>query len=119
MDLTNMGTIYSKGSYEVNTATHYLKRYKYGGNVSLSYGSHNYGLAGRPASAKDFHITGRTAKTQMQTPAATFSASVNAGTSGFYQNNPATVNYNLNTLTQTLCDQALIIVKHGRVRHST
>lgn len=54
LDLTNTGTIYSKGSYELNTTAHYLKRYKYGGNISLSYGSHNYGLEGDPAQ-KDFN----------------------------------------------------------------
>ncbi len=99
LDLTNTGTVYSKGSYEINTTAHYLKRYSYGGTVSLSYGSHNYGLPGDPA-AKDFNVTWSHTQDPNSNPGTTFSASVNAGTSTFYQNNPATTNYNLQALTQ-------------------
>ena len=99
MDLTNMGTIYSQGSYELNTTLHYLKRYKYGGTLSLSYGSHNYGLEGDPPT-KDFNITWTHSQDPNANPGSTLSASVNAGTSTFYQNNPSTSNYNLQALTQ-------------------
>src|SRR3569833_309872 len=98
LDLTNTGTIYSKGSYELNTTAHYLKRYKYGGTVSLSYGSHNYGLEGDPAQ-KDFNITWSHSQDANAHPGSTFSASVNAGTSTYYRNNPAQNNYNINSLT--------------------
>ncbi|MDP9078723.1 MAG: LPS-assembly protein LptD [Bacteroidota bacterium] len=99
LDLTTMGTVYSKGSYELNTTAHYLKRYKYGGTVSLSYGSHNYGLEGDPAQ-KDFNITWSHSQDPNAHPGSTFSASVNAGTSTYYRNDPAQNNYNLNSLTQ-------------------
>ena len=99
LDLTTTGTVYSKGSYELNTTAHYLKRYSYGGTFSLSYGSHNYGLPGDPA-AKDFNVTWSHTQDPNSNPGTTFSASVNAGTSTFYQNNPATTNYNLQALTQ-------------------
>ncbi|MDB4922449.1 putative LPS assembly protein LptD [Mucilaginibacter sp.] len=99
LDLTNTGTVYSKGSYELNTTAHYLKRYKYGGTVSLSYGSHNYGLEGDPAQ-KDFNITWSHSQDPNAHPGSTFSASVNAGTSTYYRNDPAQNNYNLNSLTQ-------------------
>ncbi|HWZ14526.1 MAG TPA: putative LPS assembly protein LptD [Mucilaginibacter sp.] len=99
MDLTNMGSIYSKGAYELNTTMHYLKRYKYGGTVSLSYGSHNYKLQGDPPT-KDFNITWSHTQDPNANPGSTFSASVNAGTSTFYQNSPAQNNYNLQALTQ-------------------
>ncbi len=99
MDLTNMGTVYSKGSYELNTTMHYLKRYKYGGTVSLSYGSHNYGLQGDPPT-KDFNITWSHSQDPNANPGSTFSASVNAGTSSFYRNSPGQNNYNLQALTQ-------------------
>jgi lipopolysaccharide assembly outer membrane protein LptD (OstA) len=79
LDLTNTGTIYSKGSYELNTTAHYLKRYKYGGTVSLSYGSHNYGLEGDPPQ-KDFNVTWSHSQDPNAHPGSTFSASVNAGT---------------------------------------
>lgn len=99
MDLTSMGTIYSKGSYELNESFHYLKRYKYGGNLSLSYGSHNYALPSDPP-VKDFNISWTHTQDPSANPGSTLSASVNAGTSTFYQNNPATSNYNLQALTQ-------------------
>ena len=99
MDLTTTGTIYSKGSYELNESMHYLKRYKYSGTLSLSYGSHNYGLEGDPPS-KDFNITWSHSQDPNASPGSTFSASVNAGTSTFYQNNPSYSNYNLQALTQ-------------------
>lgn len=99
LDLTSMGTIYSKGSYELNTTAHYLKRYKYGGTLSLSYGSHNYGMEGDPA-RKDFNITWSHSQDPNAHPGSTFSASVNAGTSSYYQNDPAQTNYNLGAIIQ-------------------
>jgi len=99
MDLTTTGTVYSKGSYELNETMHYLKRYKYSGDLSLSYGSHNYGLQGDPPT-KDFNITWSHSQDPNAHPGSTFSASVNAGTSTFYQNNPSYSNYNLQSLTQ-------------------
>ncbi|HEY2584087.1 MAG TPA: putative LPS assembly protein LptD [Mucilaginibacter sp.] len=106
LDLTTMGTLYSKGSYELNETIHYLKRYKYGGTVSLSYGSHNYGLPGDPP-AKDFNIMWSHSQDPNAHPGSTLSASVNAGTQTFYSNNPASVNYNpqaliSNTLRSTV-----------------
>jgi len=99
IDITTQGTLYSKGSYDLNTSARYLNRYLYSGNISLSYGSHNYGLEGDPP-AKDFNITWSHSKNSNASPGSTFSASVNAGTSSFYQNNPASTNYNLQSLTQ-------------------
>ncbi|HTH81626.1 MAG TPA: putative LPS assembly protein LptD [Mucilaginibacter sp.] len=98
-DLTNMGTYYSNGSYEVSSTLDYMNRYKYNGTLVLSYGSHNYGLAGDPP-ARDFHISWTHSQNPNASPGSTFSASVNAGTSSFYQNNPATLGYNLQALTQ-------------------
>jgi lipopolysaccharide assembly outer membrane protein LptD (OstA) len=99
VDFTTQGTYYSKGSYDLNETVHYLNRYEYSGNLSLSYGSHNYGLEGDPPS-KDFNITWSHTKNPNSSPGSTFSASVNAGTSSYYTNNPANSNYNLNALTQ-------------------
>lgn len=99
MDLTTTGTVYSKGSYELNEQMTYRKRYKYDGNLSFTYGSHNYGLEGDPAT-KDFNVTWSHSQNPDASPGSTFSASVNAGTSTFYQNNPAYSNFNPQSLTQ-------------------
>jgi len=99
VDALTQGTVYSKGSFDLNEAIHYLNRYEYSGNISLSYGSNNYGLPGDPP-AKDFNITWSHSQNPNSSPGSTFSASVNAGTSSFYTNNPSVSNYNLESLTQ-------------------
>lgn len=98
-DLTNYASIYSKGSFELSSDARYFDRYKYSGNLVLSYGYHKYGLATDPA-AKDFNIRWSHTQNPNAHPGTTFSASVNAGTSTYYTNNASTVNYNLTALTQ-------------------
>jgi len=97
VDLTTMGTIYTKGSYEVTTSSRYFDRYKYSGTISLSYSSTNYGLPG-DAPYKDFHIDWSHSQNPNANPGTTFSASVNAGTSGYYSHNAAVTGYNPTTL---------------------
>ncbi|MGZ3778418.1 MAG: putative LPS assembly protein LptD, partial [Mucilaginibacter sp.] len=97
LDLTTTATLYSKGSYEVNESMRYLSRYKYSGSLSLTYSSTKYGLPGDPAN-KDFHIDWSHSQNPNANPGTTFTASVNAGTSGFNQHNGPTLGYNLNTL---------------------
>ncbi|RYZ99337.1 MAG: LPS-assembly protein LptD [Sphingobacteriaceae bacterium] len=99
IDMTTNVSWYTRGSYEINTAARYLKRYKYQGNLTLGYGSHKYGLPDEPA-AKDFNISWTHSQDPSANPGSTFSASVNAGTSSFYQNSPAGQNYSLQQLTQ-------------------
>ncbi|MEO6498351.1 MAG: putative LPS assembly protein LptD, partial [Mucilaginibacter sp.] len=99
IDFTNNASFYSRGSYELSTAARYLKRYKYQGNMTLSYGSHNYGLPGDPA-AKDFNIAWTHSQDPSANPGSTFSASVNAGTSSYFENSRASQGYNLQQLTQ-------------------
>ncbi|QKJ29965.1 LPS-assembly protein LptD [Mucilaginibacter mali] len=99
VDVTTQGTLYAKGSYELNSNVRYTKLYKYQGSLTLAYGSHNYGLEGDPAQ-KDFNVQWSHSTSPNAHPGTTFSASVNAGTSSYYQNNPATTNYSLQQLTQ-------------------
>jgi lipopolysaccharide assembly outer membrane protein LptD (OstA) len=99
LDLTTMATLYSKGSFEIGTTARYLKRYTYQGNLALNFGSHNYGVSGDPYT-KDFSVTWSHSQDANAHPGSTFSASVNAATSSFYANNPATTGYNIQQLTQ-------------------
>jgi lipopolysaccharide assembly outer membrane protein LptD (OstA) len=115
IDMTTQGTIYAKGSYELNETIHYLSRYKYSGNLSLSYSSHNYGLQGDPAQ-KDFNITWSHTQNSNASPGSTFSASVNAGTSSYYQNNGASLGYNLTSLTQNNLSSS---IAYGKVWEGT
>lgn len=100
MDLTTTGTVFSKGSYELNATSTYQKRYKYRGNISLSYGSHSYGLPGDPPT-KDFAINWTHSQDANANPGSTFSASVDATTSTYYQNDPTASNYNIAALTHS------------------
>ena len=99
VDLTTMGTYFTNGSYELNTTMAYKDRYKYNGNLSLSFGSHNFGLEGDKPT-RDFSIMWSHNKNPNSHPGSTFSASVNASTSTFYQNNATTLGYNIQALTQ-------------------
>ena len=117
-DLTNLGTYYSNGSYEVSSTLDYLNRYKYSGNLALSYGSHNYGLAGDPP-ARDFHISWTHIQNPNASPGSTFSASVSAGTSSFYQNNPASIGYNLQQLTQNALRSSISYARNWTALNNT
>ncbi|MVN89649.1 putative LPS assembly protein LptD [Mucilaginibacter aquatilis] len=99
LDLTTMASVYSKGSVEIGTTARYLKRYKYTGSMALNFGSHNYGVKGDP-SVRDYNIQWTHSQDANANPGTTFSASVNAATSSYYANNPATTNYNIQQLTQ-------------------
>ena len=114
-DLTTTGTYYTNGSYEINSQLAYLDRYKYSGNLSLSYGSHNYGLPGDHP-VRDFNITWSHSQNPNSNPGRTFSASVNAGTSTFYQNDPSTVGFNLQALTSNTLRSS---IAYGRTWEGT
>ncbi len=95
MDLTNMGSVYSKGSYAISEQLHYLKRYKYGGNVSFAYNVNYIGLEGDPPS-RSFNVSWTHSQDPNANPGSTLSASVNAGTSSFYQSQLATQGSTIN-----------------------
>ncbi|MBK0381747.1 LPS-assembly protein LptD [Pedobacter sp. SD-b] len=90
-DMTLKGGVYSKGSYETNVASRYTKRYKYSGNVFLSYSSRKFGVEGTPEyehPTKDFRIQWSHSQNANAHPGSNFSASVNASTSGAFRNVP-------------------------------
>ena len=99
LDITTYASIFSKGSFETRSIGRYLKKYKYTGSMTLAYGSHNYGVSGDPF-VKDYSVQWTHSQDANANPGTTFSASVNAATSSYYANNPATTNYNIQQLTQ-------------------
>jgi len=115
IDLTTTGTYYSNGSYEATSAINYMKRYKHNGGLTLSYGSHNYSLPGDPPK-RDFNISWTHSQNPSANPGKTFSASVSAGTSSYYPNNPATTGYNLQALTQ---NQMQSSISYSRIWQGT
>jgi hypothetical protein len=101
-DARLMGTIYSRGSYEANVASNYLVRYKYSGNLNLSYASTRLGLEGTPeyTPRKDFHINWTHSQNPNAHPGSVFSASVNAGTSSYNASTAAGGTYDVRALSQ-------------------
>ncbi|MFA0963309.1 putative LPS assembly protein LptD [Roseivirga sp. BDSF3-8] len=87
VDLALTGEIYSKGSQGLNVRSTYRKRYKYNGNLNLQYNKQRVGQNEEDSVIqKDFWI--RWSHQPQSRGTSRFSASVNAGTSSFNNNNP-------------------------------
>ncbi|MDQ8051808.1 MAG: putative LPS assembly protein LptD [Pedobacter sp.] len=108
------GNIYTNGSYDLNLATNYIKRYKYNGNFNLSYSSNRNGLEGTAAYKpnKDFHIGWTHAQNANARPGTTFSASVNAGTSSYFGNTAANGTYDLSKIASNTMSSS---ISYGKV----
>ncbi|MFC2125136.1 putative LPS assembly protein LptD [Bacteroidota bacterium] len=86
-DLTLTGEIYSKGSYGLNAATIYRKRYAFDGRFNFKYNRQKGIEEGDSSVLQDFWINwSHSPKTK---GTGRFSASVNAGSSSYNQNNPS------------------------------
>ena len=88
MNLTLLGSIFSKGSYGFSVISDYYKRYAYRGGFNFQFNrqivdpdSENRQVA------KDFRLTFRHAP--QSKGASRFSANINAATSSYIQNNPS------------------------------
>jgi hypothetical protein len=101
-DARLMATVYTRGSYETNVASNYLRRYKYNGNINLSYASTRLGLEGTPeyTPRKDFHVNWTHSQNPNAHPGSVFSASVNAGTSSYNASTAAGGSYDVRALSQ-------------------
>ncbi len=101
IDLTLLGGIYTKGSWEVSARSSYVKRYKFSGNFSIQFTNDIIGEKGE----RDYSNTNqfRVGWTHQQkpNPSSNFSASVNLSSSGFAKNNAQTINDYLNTQTNS------------------
>ncbi len=86
IDLALTGEIYSKGSWGLNAATSYKKRYKYNGRFNAKYNNQSGLNEGDSTTINDFWINW--SHTPQSKGTSRFSASVNAGTSTYNQNNP-------------------------------
>jgi lipopolysaccharide assembly outer membrane protein LptD (OstA) len=109
------GNIFTNGSYDLNLATNYLKRYKYGGNFNLSYSSNRNGLEGTEQfnnPNKDFHIGWIHTQNANARPGTTFSASVNAGTSSYFGNTAANNTYDLDQIASNTMSSS---IAYGKV----
>lgn len=97
--------VYSKGSYTLNGTTLYKKRYRYSGNLNLSYAYTVVSERELPdfSERTDFHINWRHMQDPKVNPNSNFSALVNAGTANYYQNTISTMqNFLTNTFNSSI-----------------
>ncbi|MFA6278056.1 MAG: putative LPS assembly protein LptD [Pedobacter sp.] len=108
------GDIYTNGSYHLNLATNYIKRYKFGGNFNLAYASDRQGLEGTPEydPQKNFHIGWTHSQNANAKPGTTFSASVNAGTGNYFSVSAANGTYDINQIASNTMSSS---IAYGKV----
>ena len=101
VDLALTGEIYTKGSWGVNARSAYIKRYKYSGNVDLSFITTITGDRGLPdySKMKNFKVAWTHTQDTKNNPNMSLSASVNYTTSG-YTRNDLNSYYNANAFTE-------------------
>lgn len=87
-DFTLRGDLYSYGSWRVNFAPTYRKRYRYNGSLNFSYQSTHFGISKQDADYspnKSFMLNWSHRMDSKARPGVSFSASVNAGSSSYTQ----------------------------------
>lgn len=89
VDLALTGQIYTKGTWGISGRSTYSKRYKFAGNVSVSYLNTVDGEKGSADYSKstNFQVLWYHQQDSKFNPNMTFSASVNFATSGYSRNN--------------------------------
>ena len=103
VDLSLKSDIYTKGSWALRSNLRYKNRYKYNGNLNLSYGNMINSEKGFPnySVKKDFFIRWKHQQDPKANPSLQFSANVNAGSSTFHKNNSFNANDYLSNTFQS------------------
>lgn len=93
MDLKLTGEIFTKGSWGVGAASTYARRYKFSGNVNLSYLVTVNGEKGLPdyTKSKNFRVQWSHRQDAKARPNSNFSASVNFATANYERSNLSSV----------------------------
>ena len=99
LDLKLLGDVYTKGSWGLSLTTNYRKRYKFSGNLYLSFQKTVYEEKSRP-SVSDFKITWTHRQDPKSNPSQSFSASVNFASTSYDRNN-LTSRYEPESYTQS------------------
>jgi len=99
-DLTVLGDYYTNGSYALRGETSYAKRYRYRGNLNVRFENLINSERGYPDYSKQniYNIQWSHSKDSKGSPNSSFSASVNMGSSKYFQQsiNQANIGSNLN-----------------------
>ena len=102
IDAKVLADIYTKGSWTITEQSTYKKRYRYTGNVYLSYQYTQTGEKNMPdfTTSKSFKVVWSHRQDPKANPTQSFSASVNFATSSFERNNLVSM-YNPESYTQS------------------
>lgn len=102
-DLSFRSDIYTNGSWAMRSNLRYKKRYRYNGNLNISYSNIINSEKGFPdySIKKDFFLKWRHNQDPKSNPSLQFSSNVNAGSSTFHRNNLSTGNEYLNNTFQS------------------
>lgn len=102
VDAKILGDIYTKGSWMLSSQSTYKKRYRYSGNLYISYQHTQTGDKNMPdfTVSKSFKVTWTHRQDPKANPTQSFSASVNFATSSYERNNLTSM-YNPESYTQS------------------
>lgn len=102
VDVKLLADIYTKGSWSLSAQSTYRRRYKYNGNLYISYQYTHEGEKNFPdeATSKSFKVTWSHRQDSKANPTQSFSASVNFATSSYERNNLTSM-YNPESYTQS------------------
>ena len=102
IDAKVLADIYTKGSWSLSAQSNYKKRYRYSGNLYLSYQYTQTGEKNMPDFLvnKSFKVTWTHRQDPKANPTQSFSASVNFATSSYERNNLVSM-YNPESYTQS------------------
>ena len=102
VDAKVLGEIYTKGSWALSVQSTYRKRYRFSGNLYISYQNTQTGEKNMPdySVSKSFKLTWSHRQDAKANPTQSFSASVNFATSSYERNNLTSM-YNPESYTQS------------------
>ena len=89
IDLQLTGDIYTRGTWAIRAQSKYVWRYRFSGNINISYRNDVTSERGMPdySASKNFQIQWTHSQDAKFNPYSTFSASVNFSTSGYNRSN--------------------------------
>ena len=102
VDAKVLGDIYTKGSWSLSAQSTYKKRYRFGGNLYVSYQYTQTGEKNMPdfSASRSFKIAWTHRQDPKANPSQSFTASVNFATSSYERNNLVSM-YNPESYTQS------------------
>jgi len=108
------GNIFTNGSYDLTFVSNYIKKYKYNGIINLNFSSTRNGLEGTPQykPLKNFNIGWTHSQNANAKPGTTFTASVNAGTSDYFNVTAANQSYDISKIASNTMSSS---IAYGKV----